>query len=105
MTTKVREDETQDYPDWSGTLRGNTYSDLGEYEKALDDYDKAIELDPKYVKAYSNRGNAYKAMDEYERLYVLPRRQICVAMIVRVLPHVKNLSPHSTRVPLTTYLE
>ena len=35
---------------------GNTYSDLKEYEKAIDYYDKAILLNQEYKLAYKNRG-------------------------------------------------
>jgi len=39
--------------------RGLVYLNLGEYQKAIDDYTKAIEINPKYTYAYYNRGNAY----------------------------------------------
>ena len=32
--------------------------DQGDLDAAIQDYDKAIELDPQYAKAYNNRGNA-----------------------------------------------
>jgi len=38
---------------------GTAYSKLGNYNQAITDYDKAIELNPKYGDAYYNRGNAY----------------------------------------------
>ena len=43
------------------------YSDLGQYENAIDNYTKAIQLDPDYAKAYLNRGNAYDDLDQYQR--------------------------------------
>ena len=37
---------------------GNAKSELGDYRGAIQDYNKAIELNPKYANAYYNRGNA-----------------------------------------------
>ena len=42
--------------------RGNVYYDQEEYEKALDDYNKALELDSKYVLAYKNRAKLYRKL-------------------------------------------
>jgi len=39
----------------------------GEYEQAIKDYDKAIELNPEYATAYNNRGNAYAKLGEYDK--------------------------------------
>jgi tetratricopeptide (TPR) repeat protein len=39
---------------------------LGEYDKALSDYNKAIELLPRYAKAYNNRGYIYRKKGEYD---------------------------------------
>ncbi|MFH1958376.1 MAG: tetratricopeptide repeat protein [bacterium] len=47
--------------------RGNTYRDKGEYDGAIKDYDKAIELSPKNARAYNNRGNTYRDKGEYDR--------------------------------------
>ena len=46
--------------------RGNFYEALGEYENAIADYTKAIELDLENASAYSNRGNAYKNLGKYQ---------------------------------------
>jgi tetratricopeptide (TPR) repeat protein len=35
----------------------------GEYEQAIEDYDRAIALDPEFAGAYHNRGVAYRLMD------------------------------------------
>ena len=41
-------------------MRGMAYADhKKDYDRAITDYNKAIELDPKYVLAYNNRGRAY----------------------------------------------
>jgi len=39
--------------------RGNAYYEKGQYDKAISDYSKAIELNPRYANAYNNRGNVY----------------------------------------------
>jgi len=47
--------------------RGVAYAKLNEYERAIKDYDKAIELNPNYAETYYNRGNAYAKLNKYER--------------------------------------
>jgi tetratricopeptide (TPR) repeat protein len=37
------------------------------YKEAITEYERAIQLDPKYTEAYSNRGAAYDAIDNPER--------------------------------------
>ena len=47
--------------------RGNAYNDLGQTERAIEDYDKAIELNPEDATAYCNRGAAYAKLGQTER--------------------------------------
>lgn len=54
--------------------QGNDSLKQGLYDKAIEFFTKAIELNPKYVEAYKNRGNAYlnkklydNAMDDYNK--------------------------------------
>ena len=47
--------------------RGNAYYYLGEYQRAIQDYDKAIQLDPDYANAYQGRGLAYHYLGEYTK--------------------------------------
>jgi tetratricopeptide (TPR) repeat protein len=47
--------------------RGLTYRRKGEYDKAIADYDKAIQLNPKFAMAYSNRGTAYRQKHNYDK--------------------------------------
>jgi tetratricopeptide (TPR) repeat protein len=59
-------------PDWNWPYhnRGLAYADMGEYDKAISDYNKAIEIDPMdagVYKAYLNRGNAYDSKGEYNQ--------------------------------------
>jgi tetratricopeptide (TPR) repeat protein len=38
--------------------RGVAYDDKGQYDRAIQDYDQAIKLDPNYATALSNRADA-----------------------------------------------
>lgn len=49
--------------------RGNAYDDKGEYDRAIADYNKAIEINPRDDKAYNNRGSAYYYKGEYNRAW------------------------------------
>jgi tetratricopeptide (TPR) repeat protein len=46
--------------------RGVTYNNLGLYDKALEDYNRAIQLNPGDPYAYSNRGNTYYSLQQYD---------------------------------------
>jgi tetratricopeptide (TPR) repeat protein len=46
---------------------GYSQHNLGNYERAIRNNDKAIELDPKSVAAYNNRGVDYYSLEQYER--------------------------------------
>jgi tetratricopeptide (TPR) repeat protein len=48
---------------------GFVYYDQGNYTKAIELYEKAIELDPDYAKAYYNRAVAYYYMKEYDKAW------------------------------------
>ncbi|MGL5059475.1 MAG: tetratricopeptide repeat protein, partial [Microcoleus sp.] len=47
--------------------RGTAYSRKGEYERAIADYNQAIQLNPKLAEAFYNRGTAYSNKGEYDR--------------------------------------
>src|SRR5260221_13541362 len=47
--------------------RGNAYTTKGEYDRAVQDYDQSIKLDPSYARAFNNRGVAYQKKGEYDR--------------------------------------
>jgi hypothetical protein len=47
--------------------RGITYAKFGQYQLAIGDYNKAIDLNPADIKAYNNRGNAYANLDQYHK--------------------------------------
>lgn len=44
---------------------GNEFFDKGEYEKAIEQYDKALELDPNYYQAQFNKGDALYRSEKY----------------------------------------
>ena len=74
-----REDAEEDIKFYTATLtlnpkmvedyikRGNAYSYIGEYTKAIADYDMAIALKPEYPKAYYRRGVGYAKNAEYAK--------------------------------------
>ena len=39
--------------------RGNGYGDPGQHERAIEDFDKAIELNPEYAAAVFNKARRY----------------------------------------------
>ena len=47
--------------------KGYSYNELGEYERAIDMYDKAINIDSELTEAYYNRGTAYNALGKQKR--------------------------------------
>ena len=60
--------------------RGSAYSALGQHQRAIEDYDKAIELNPDYAIAYNNRGlsfqelgQASRAREDFDRARLLNR--------------------------------
>jgi len=47
--------------------RGNAYASIGELDRAIADYDQAIQLNPAMARAFDNRGLAYSEKDQFER--------------------------------------
>ncbi len=47
--------------------RGNAYLKQKEHDLAIQDYDDAIRLDPRYVDVYNNRGLAKKRNKQFDR--------------------------------------
>jgi tetratricopeptide (TPR) repeat protein len=46
--------------------RGNAYDDEGQYDRAIQDYDHAIAINPNDADALNNRGTSYRAKGQYE---------------------------------------
>ena len=47
--------------------RGNAYIKMGQYQRAIEDFNKAIFLSPNCLEAYYNRGTAYYKINQYQR--------------------------------------
>ena len=47
--------------------RGLAYANRGQHDKAISDYNKAIEINPRYAMAYSNRGIVYAKKGQHDR--------------------------------------
>jgi tetratricopeptide (TPR) repeat protein len=47
--------------------RGVNLAKAGQYEQAIAEFDKAIELDPNYTAAYANRGNVYSQIGQHDK--------------------------------------
>jgi tetratricopeptide (TPR) repeat protein len=47
--------------------RGTAYDNKGQYDRAIADYDKASQLNPRDADVYLNRGNAYANKGQYDR--------------------------------------
>jgi tetratricopeptide (TPR) repeat protein len=47
--------------------RGTAYADSKQFEKAIQDYNQAIELNPKYADVFINRGVAYAKLKQFKK--------------------------------------
>lgn len=47
--------------------RGSAYGRKGELDRAIEDFDQAIRLNPSYARAFYNRGLSYARKSQYER--------------------------------------
>ena len=45
-------------------MRGRAYYKLGQHHRAINDYTKAIQLDPDDALAYNNRGISYRNLGQ-----------------------------------------
>ena len=56
-------------PDNAGAYsnRGVTYGQGGDFDNAINDFDKVIELQPDNADAYYNRGEAWLHLEEWEK--------------------------------------
>lgn len=46
---------------------GVIYYGIGEYEKAIEDYNKVIEIKSDFTEAYCNRGEVWLHLEEWEK--------------------------------------
>lgn len=56
----------KEYRVFAYTTRANAYNKVEEYEKALDDYSKAIKIDPELSRSYLNRADYYYERERYD---------------------------------------
>ena len=63
--------------------RGTAYSDKGQHDRAIEDFDQAIKLDPSDADVFNNRGTAYsdkgqhdRAIQDYDQAIKLSRERI-----------------------------
>ena len=47
--------------------RGIAFNDIGEYRRAIEDYDQALRIDPGFAKPHTGRGIAYNHLGEHYR--------------------------------------
>ena len=47
--------------------RGNAHYRMGQHDLAIQDYNRAVEIDPGHASAFNNRGVVYRKKGEYER--------------------------------------
>jgi lipoprotein NlpI len=48
-------------------LRGTAYRNVGDYDRAIQDFNSAIRINPRIANAFNNRGIAYDYKSEYDR--------------------------------------
>jgi len=49
--------------------RGKAYADKSQYDRAISDFNEAIEIDPMYAEAYNNRAIAYIAKGQFDQAF------------------------------------
>jgi serine/threonine protein kinase len=65
--------------------RGNTYYKQKDYDSAVQNYSKAIELNPRDANAYSSRGNAYYMKGDHDQAFADYNKALALDS---TLPHV-----------------
>lgn len=62
-------DNIKKAPNIAGPIsaRGDVYMEMGEYDKGIADYTKALKIYPKYTAVYSNRGIVYVVLQEWDK--------------------------------------
>ncbi|MGL4986839.1 MAG: tetratricopeptide repeat protein, partial [Treponemataceae bacterium] len=72
--------------------RGGLYDQLGEYEKAFEDYKKIVELNPRYYYALESLGQvAWKlekwvdCMDAYEKIMKINKKNVSYPIIIAAI--------------------
>jgi hypothetical protein len=77
LWTAVIEKEPEGVP-LAYNNRGMVFLKVGQFNKAIPDFDKAIALDPSYAKAYYNRGSAFEQMGDFDKAIADYKRTIAL---------------------------
>lgn len=64
-SSQPKQDELRDAKSYNN--RGAAFGEKGQYDQAISDFSKAIEIDARYSKAYNNRGIVYRLKGQYDR--------------------------------------
>ncbi|RHZ72003.1 hypothetical protein Glove_248g17 [Diversispora epigaea] len=56
-------------------IRGKFYQKMGEYEESIEDYNRALEIEPNNVNALISRGDAYIEIGKYELNQIMWKRR------------------------------
>ena len=64
-STEQKQSESRDAEFYNS--RGIAYGEKGQYDEAISDYNKALEINQSYAEAYRNRGNAYFYKRQYDQ--------------------------------------
>ncbi|MGA2468126.1 MAG: tetratricopeptide repeat protein, partial [Thermodesulfobacteriota bacterium] len=64
-STQEKQSESRDAEFYNN--RGMAYRDKGQYDQAISDFNKALEINSKYAYAYNNRGMAYRDKGQYDQ--------------------------------------
>ena len=65
--TSTEQEKTESRDAETYNNRGIGYEEKGQYDQAILEYNKALEINPRYAAAYVNRGNAYSAKGQYDQ--------------------------------------
>jgi tetratricopeptide (TPR) repeat protein len=64
-STQKKQNESKDAKFYNN--RGVAYGEKGQYDRAISDFNRAVEINPMYQKAYNNRGTTYRLIGQYDR--------------------------------------
>lgn len=75
--------ELEKFPNFQDayTIRGITYIEIGNYQKAIKDFNKSIQINPDYASVYHYRGKAYEKLGNYQKAIQDFSR------VIELLPH------------------
>ena len=73
--------------------KGNEFAKRGNYPKAIEAYDKAVEIDPQNAKAWYNKGVALgelerhqEALEAYDKAIEIDHRDVAQPGMAKALP-------------------